>query len=159
MGQVARLNDTLTVFGEAQVIYDLWDVYQQGQIASATDTAESAKRDATHTDARLHQEVLRLESKIDGLALICQALVEILRDSGGVSEAAMEAKMKEIDDRDGRSDGRIAGHPTECPSCHRPAHTRQRVCMYCSAPIPGGMLVQRPLTARSNRLRGKAPAG
>ena len=141
------------------MIYDIWDVYQQGLIGDAARTAEAAKRDASHTDARLHLEVLRLESKIDGLALICQSLVEILRDSGGVSEASIEAKMKEIDERDGRSDGRIAGKPTECPSCHRPAHTRQSVCMYCSTLIQGGMLVERPLTARSTRTRGKPRAG
>lgn len=141
------------------MIYDIWDVYQHGQIGDAARTAEAAQRDAQHTDARLQQEVLRLESKIDGLALICQALTEILRDSGGVSEASIEAKMKEIDDRDGRSDGRIAGKPTECPKCHRPAHTRQRVCMYCSTPIQAGMLVERPLTARTTRTRGKPPAG
>jgi hypothetical protein len=141
------------------LIYDLWDVYQQGQISSAADAASAAKRDAAHTDARLHREVLRLESKIDGLALICQALVEILRDRGGVSEADIEAKMREIDDRDGRSDGRIVGKPTKCPKCQRPAHTRQRVCMYCSAPIAGGMLVERPLTAKSARTRAKPRAG
>lgn len=141
------------------MIYDFWDVYQQGLIGSAQETAEAAKRDVGHTDARLHREVLRLESKIDGLALICQALVEILRDRGGVSEVDIEAKVKEIDDRDGRSDGRIAGRPTECPACHRPAHTRQRVCMYCSTPIQGGMIVEKPLTARSLQKRGKLRTG
>lgn len=126
------------------MIDDIWNVYQQGQIGSAAGTAETAKRDAAHTGARLHQEVLRLESKIDGLALICQALVEILRDRGGVAEADIEAEMREIDDRDGRADGKIGGKPTVCPRCRRPAHTRQRVCMYCSTPGRSGMLVERP---------------
>lgn len=133
------------------MIFDIWDVYQQGHIVRAAKMAEAAKRDSAHTDARLHNEVLRLESKIDGLALICQAVAEILRDHGGVSETDIVAKMKEIDDRDGRSDGRIVGKPTACPKCHRPAHTRQRVCMYCSTPIEEGMLVEKPLT----RPRGK----
>jgi hypothetical protein len=137
------------------MIHELWDVYQQGQIGNATDVARAAKRDAAHADVRLHQEVQRLESKIDGLALICQALVEILRDRGGVSETDIEAKVKEIDERDGRSDGRIGGKPTQCPACHRPAHTRQRVCMYCSTPIRGGMLVEKPVNKRSPPPPGK----
>lgn len=140
------------------MLNELWNVFQQGQISSAKYTAETAKQDAAQTNARLHAEVLRLESKIDGLALICQALVEILRDRGGVSEQDIEAQIKEIDDRDGRTDGRIAGQPVECPSCHRPAHTRQRVCMYCSTALPGSMLVERPQTARSTRARGKPRA-
>jgi len=139
------------------MIYDLWDAYQQGQIDDVTSTADAAKRDAKHTDARLHAEVLRLESKIDALALICQALFEILRDKGGITQTEVEAKIKEIDLKDGHQDGRIQGRPTTCPKCHRPAHTRQQVCMYCSAPILGGMLVERPLTARATRTRGNSP--
>ena len=138
-------------------MHDLWDVFQQAQNQSASEAAEAAKRDVRHTDERLHNEVLRLESKIDGLAMICQALFEILRDKGGISQEEVEEKIREIDLRDGREDGRIAGRPTECPQCRRPAHTRQRVCMYCSAAIPGGMLVDRPLIPRSTRTRGKPP--
>jgi hypothetical protein len=136
-------------------MYDLWDVYQQRQISDATSSAEDAKRDASHANERLRGEVLRLEAKIDGLALICQALTEILRDSGGVSEASIEAKMREIDDRDGRSDGRISGKPVECPRCNRPAHTRQRVCMYCSTPIESGMLVEKSFAARGTLVGDK----
>lgn len=141
------------------MIYDLWDVYQQGVIGRASEIAESAKRDSKHTDARLHAEALRLDSKIDGLALICQALFEILRDKGGISQEEVEAKVAEIDLRDGRADGRIQGRPTKCPDCDRVAHTRQRVCMYCGAPILGGMLVERSQTARSRRARGKPREG
>jgi len=137
------------------MIYDLWDVFQHGKIAAASGAAEDAKRDARHADTRLHAEVLRLESKIDGLALICQALFEILRDKGGVTQDEVDARMKEIDLRDGRADGRIRGQPTKCPQCKRIAHTRQRVCMYCSAPILGGMLAERTLVARSKSNRRK----
>lgn len=130
---------------------DLWDAFQQGHINDALSAAETAKRDVAHTDERLHRESLRLEAKIDGLALICQALVEILRDRGGVTEEDIEAKVHEIDMRDGRLDGKLAGAATECPQCHRPAHTRQRICMYCSAPIQGGALVERQLAGRPSR--------
>ena len=141
------------------MLYEFWDVYQHGQIRDAARTAESAQVDARHTEARLQQEVLRLESKIDGLALVCQALIEILRDSGGVSESSIEAKIREIDDRDGRADGRITGKPSTCPNCSRSIHSRQRVCMYCSTPIETGMLAEKPLISGSTRPRGKPRSG
>jgi hypothetical protein len=127
---------------------DLFDVFQQGQIAQAQANASSAKDDASRTGNRLVSETQRLESKIDGLALICQALIEILRDSGGVSESAIEKKIREIDLRDGKADGRIIGKPLECTQCRRPAHTRQKVCMYCGTAIKNGMLVEKPLGER-----------
>lgn len=127
---------------------DLFDVFQQGQIAQAQANASSAKDDASRTGNRLVSETQRLESKIDGLALICQALIEILRDTGGVSESTIEKKIREIDLRDGKADGRIIGKPLECPQCRRPAHTRQKVCMYCGTLIKNGMLVEKPLGER-----------
>jgi RNA polymerase subunit RPABC4/transcription elongation factor Spt4 len=125
------------------MLYDLWDLYQQGQINSATETAEIAKRDGAHTADRLHREVLRLESKIDRLALIAQAQWELIRQKTGLSDKDIEARMAEIDVRDGRKDGRITGTPTTCPKCARPANTRNRVCPYCGTPIDKGHIVEK----------------
>jgi hypothetical protein len=124
-------------------MYDLWDVFQQAQIHKASSEAEAARRDARHADTRLHAEVLRLEARIDGLALICQALWEVLREKTQLRELDIEAKIREIDLRDGRKDGRMTGTPTTCAHCHRPTHTRQRVCMYCGKPIGRGLLFEK----------------
>ncbi len=126
-------------------MYDLWDVFQQGQINSARRDAESTKRDVKHTSARLQNESLRLESKLDNLAIICQALVEILRDKGGVTEEDIHSKINEIDARDGRVDGKMTGKPVNCPRCNRVTHTRQVICMYCSTPLPGTTFVEKAL--------------
>jgi ribosomal protein L32 len=125
------------------MLYDLWDLFQQGQIASARDTAEFAKRDAAQNADRLHKEVLRLDAKIDRLAIISQALWELVRDKTGVTEKDIEARIAEIDARDGRKDGKITGRPTTCPKCDRPAHTRHRVCPYCGAALDKGHIVEK----------------
>lgn len=122
---------------------DLWDVFQQGQIADASARAEGARHDAQ----RAHDTALalqsRLEAKIDHLALITQALWELLRERTSLDDADVEAKMAEIDRRDGRHDGRISGAMTECQACRRPVHSRQRACPYCGVAQYGGMLVER----------------
>lgn len=114
---------------------DLWDVYQQGQIAAATATADSARQSAEHTYERTYREISRLEAKIDGLSLISQALWELVRERTQLDDQDMLAKVKEIDARDGRVDGRITGLPGECAQCNRPTHSRQSACMYCGCPI------------------------
>ena len=123
---------------------DIWDMFQQAQIDSATWKADSARRDATQASDRLHSEVLRLEAKIDGLALVCQALWELVRQETGLREGDIAKKIEEIDLRDGKKDGRITGRPLKCGKCGRPTHTRQRACMYCGETVGSGHIVEKP---------------
>ena len=126
------------------MLYDLWDLFQQGQIEHATTTAEYAKRDAAQNSARLHKEVLRLEVKIDRLAIISQALWELVREKTDLSEKDIEARIADIDAHDGRIDGKITGRPATCPKCARPVHTRHRVCPYCGTAVSDGHIVEKP---------------
>jgi hypothetical protein len=121
----------------------LWDLIQQGQISQANATAESAKQDSANTSERLHKEVLRLEAKMDRLAIITQGLWELLSEKTDLTEKDIEAKIAEIDIRDGREDGKITGKPTTCPKCARPAHTRLRSCPYCGTALNKGHIVEK----------------
>ncbi len=79
----------------------------------------------------LHQ----LEAKVDGLALTCQALFEILQAQCGVTEEQLSQKMEEIDLRDGKKDGRISPPNKACSKCGRRASSGRGNCLYC-----GGLL-------------------
>jgi len=121
----------------------LWDLIQQGQISQANANAESAKQDSANTSERLHKEVLRLEAKMDRLAIITQGLWELLSEKTGLTENDIEAKIAEIDLRDGRADGKITGKPTTCPKCARPTHTRLRSCPYCGTALDKAHIVEK----------------
>src|SRR4051812_2098057 len=82
-------------------------------------------------DERAKRQIARLEAKVDGLALVSQAMWELLRERNQLSEGDILAKVAEIDGRDGRIDGRIAGALAKCVGCGRDVHSRQRACMYC----------------------------
>ena len=114
---------------------DLWDVFQQGQIESASASAHLAQTTALNTEDRVKREIGRLEAKIDALALVSQALWELVREQTTLSDDDIRAKIAEIDERDGRVDGRLLGGPIQCVGCGRPAHTRQSACMYCGTKI------------------------
>jgi hypothetical protein len=122
----------------------LWDLLQQGQIGQANATAESAKQHSANNAERLHKEVLRLEAKIDKLAIITQGLWELLSEKTDLTEKDIQAKIAEIDSRDGRKDGKITGRPTTCPKCGRTAHTSQRACPYCGTVLDKWHLVESP---------------
>lgn len=123
---------------------DIWDMFQQAQVDSASWKADTARRDAVQASDRMHSEVLRLEAKIDGLALVCQALWEVVRQETDLTDADIAKKIEEIDLRDGKRDGRITGRPMMCTKCGRPTHTRQRACMYCGTLVVAGHLVEKP---------------
>ena len=101
-------------------------------IENDIDNAKRSSSEGPYTGAnRVGNEIARLESKIDGLALMTQALWEIIRDETHLSDDQIMRKVAEIDSRDGNRDGKMGGKPVKCPNCDRHGHTRQKVCMYC----------------------------
>ena len=83
-----------------------------------------------------------LEGKIESLALACQALWEILRESTHLTENEMMAKMQEIDLRDGRADGRLSAVADTCRQCGRKTSRRRDTCLYCGAQNPATELLR-----------------
>jgi hypothetical protein len=139
-GRGAPLNSVVSAQRKA---VDLWDIFQQGQIEAARAAAGSARDTALNAQEKVQREIHRLESKIDGLALISQALWELIRQHTSLTDADIRAKVAEIDARDGRIDGRITGTPGSCAKCNRPTHSRQVSCMYCGEPIDKGHVFER----------------
>ena len=90
---------------------------------------------ALSADERAKRHIARLEAKIDGLALVSQAMWELLRERTQLTENDIRAKVSEIDARDGRLDGRMLGTSLKCEGCGRDVHTRQQACMYCGAAV------------------------
>jgi hypothetical protein len=122
---------------------DLFGFVSEGQIESARLTADAARDTALNAEEKVQREVRRLEARIDGLALRCQALWELVRERTSLSDADIRAKVSEIDARDGRVDGRITGTPGVCSKCGRPTHSRQSACMYCGTPIERSHVFER----------------
>lgn len=109
----------------------IWEAYQQTRIAGAENTAERAMSKAD----RYAADISNVQRQIERLTLSCQAMWELLRDRSGLTEEDIEAKIHEIDARDGQLDGKIGTTLFECPSCGRPTNTRRSACLMCGAPL------------------------
>lgn len=112
-----------------------WEFYQQSQINSVSRKADEASRTADRASEKAGKVLHQLEAKVDGLALTCQALFEILQSQSGVTEEQLAQKMEEIDLRDGTKDGRISPAKKVCSQCGRRASPNRGNCLYC-----GGLL-------------------
>ena len=116
----------------------LWELFQMSRIEQSNWNAADAKYSAREAqgDARqLQLKVRVLEQQCERLTLAAMAMAEILRDRLGVTESDIETKLTEIDQRDGRLDGRIRPSTERCPQCQQPNGVNRRHCLYCGTEI------------------------
>jgi ribosomal protein L32 len=60
---------------------------------------------------------------------------ELLRDNVGITDEQLVSKIREVDMRSGRLDGKAPEQPAECQSCSRTVNARHVVCLYCGAEL------------------------
>ena len=109
-----------------------WELYQLSEIHSAKTTAVNASARAGNAEDRL----MRLEHRIEGLTLACQALWEISSDELNVTKEQLVKKMEEVDLRDGKLDGRMRRQVQDCPDCGRKSLKQRKSCIYCGTQLP-----------------------
>jgi hypothetical protein len=110
----------------------LFDLYQQSKIR----TVESAVDDAFAKAHSAEASVDQVAARLGRLALVSQALWELLRDRHGVSEEELKAKILEVDLRDGSKDGAIGTTVLSCPSCGNRTNSKRPMCIICGVPVP-----------------------
>ena len=116
-----------------------WELYQQCRIHQASQDASEARasaRSAGRSIEDLQRSVHLLEQQVERLTLTAMAMAEVLRDRQGISEEELEAKVREIDLRDGRLDGKASPSVKRCGSCGRVSGPRRAACLYCGTDLP-----------------------
>ena len=110
----------------------LWELWQHRRIGDNESNATDAKRTSDDAIARIKE----LEHTTDKLLLVSQALWEILQERDGLDDEKLLAKVKEIDLRDGRLDGKLArSTQVKCPKCENFLNRQHRHCIYCGEAI------------------------
>ena len=94
---------------------------------AATQDSAAAKSQASQAAER----VRILEANLSKVLMINEALWEILRDKLDLTDEDLNAKLYEIDMRDGVLDGKNQRSISECPSCQRKVSPRHPACIYC----------------------------
>lgn len=117
----------------------LWEGFQSSSIAQANWKADDAKYLAARAEnetTRFEHRLTQLEKQNERLSLAIMALAEILSAQPGITNDMIEAKLREIDLRDGKLDGKLR-HPAKlCGSCHRTNNANRTACLYCGVPFP-----------------------
>jgi hypothetical protein len=103
--------------------------------------SESATQRARRERRNREEEIRALEHQVGHLALASMAMAEILRDHLGISGEVIEAKIHEIDLRDGKLDGTFHPPAKSCEECGRVSGPMSPICLYCGTPLPKGSIL------------------
>lgn len=102
-------------------------------ISSHSGAAHGAAQDVSKTLKSQNVEINRIHRRVDRLALACQAMWELLRDSTDIEDKDIFDKMEEVDLRDGVRDEKMGAPVVHCPSCGRKGNAYRPLCIYCGA--------------------------
>ncbi len=106
--------------------------------AMHADTQYPRKTNTANVSA-VKSRLTELEDEIQRMKLMNQALWELLQERARFTDADLEAKVEEIDLRDGVADGKMTQRAMRCPQCNRVSSTRHWRCIYC------GLEFERPV--------------
>lgn len=84
---------------------------------------------ATSAEAELSR------NQYERLLLITEALWEILKEEHNYTNDTLVEKLKIIDMKDGRKDGRVLLPPPKCSNCNKTIEKGADVCIYCGSPV------------------------
>ncbi len=88
-------------------------------------------------DHALRSQLRVLDEKIGRLEIINAAIWELVRDRLNLTGADLDAKVLEIDLRDGIEDGEVSAVPVRCPACNRVSSSKENRCLYCGQEFAG----------------------
>ena len=115
---------------------DLFDIFQQFRIERNRSKVSNVGRqasDAAFEAGKATISVQFLEDKVDQLSLVCMAMCELMEEIG-FNKNMLEAKIREIDLRDGKLDGKYVEKKT-CTGCGRDIAARHLSCLYCGKKV------------------------
>ncbi|WP_010252650.1 hypothetical protein [Acetivibrio cellulolyticus] len=75
------------------------------------------------------------KNQYERLMLITEALWEILKEEHNYSDEKLIEKLKIVDLKDGREDGRVLLPPSKCSSCNKTVEKGTDTCIYCGSPV------------------------
>ena len=91
----------------------------------------SPNQSSMSSSQRDRLEIRFLRANLEKTLMICEALWELLRERGKMTDEHLHEKLYEIDMRDGVLDGKNQRAISQCPNCKRNVSPRHATCLYC----------------------------
>jgi hypothetical protein len=80
------------------------------------------------------EDVYDLHDRIDRLVLVVAAMWSLLEEQGLTAEQ-LTARLRELDEADGRADGKFAKAPVTCSGCRAKVPAGLAACQFCGTDV------------------------
>lgn len=111
------------------------DTFRHTHRNSYSTDLTSAKLDSLDAKSKARDastEVTYLKLKVEKLMIITEAMWMILKETTKYTDEELKEKMRQIDLKDGKLDGRVAAElPGKCTKCGQLLQKNKYVCIYC----------------------------
>lgn len=108
--------------------------YVLGQRDASATSMRAAAVPASGTASTEH--ILDVDERVDRLLLVVAAMWSLLEDTG-MTEEQLEQRMRELDEADGRADGKMTPPTVTCTNCGAAVPGELDKCQFCGTPVPG----------------------
>ncbi len=109
------------------------DLYQHGQIKQAHRSVGQVAEEVRHQRQATRDEIHALHERIDRLTLVCEAMWNLLAESGELAENDLVKMITDLDGEDGAVDGQRTRKPTQC-ACGAMVNPKLKACQFCGEP-------------------------
>ncbi|MFW2384003.1 MAG: hypothetical protein ACN4GZ_19785 [Acidimicrobiales bacterium] len=79
----------------------------------------------------LREDTADLHARIDRLTLVNEALWTLLQEASNLTDQHLVARIEELDESDGTSDGVFKPAASRCHKCDAAVGHGRRTCMFC----------------------------
>lgn len=115
----------------------LWDMHQQmslrhGRVAQASSDSTQLRRHESMRD-----EVEALESRVERLLLLTDALWDLASERLGLTDEDLAARVTALDEASGSTDGRRHRPLRRCGACDAAVPHGRPTCAFCGVDAPG----------------------
>ena len=108
-----------------------WDFTQEIRL----NDLRKRQSDASARATEIGGDIADVTSQVQKMALVNQALYEILKERVGITDEELRRKIREIDLRDGKEDFRATPKPVRCPKCGNMVAEGSLNCKQCGATV------------------------
>lgn len=109
----------------------MWDIYQEIRL----NDLRARQGDAHASQKSLSGDLQELSRHIRKIALVNQALYELVKEHTGITDEDLRRKIDSIDKRDGAVNGRVDMAPLTCPKCKAAVTPGSLTCQSCGAMV------------------------
>ena len=105
----------------------IWNLSQEQRLNGLN----SATRGIQNQAERARQDVRDNDSRIDRLALVCEAMWSLIQECTDLTEKDLAQRVTDLDLKDGQLDGKFVKDIVNCDECGAAISHKYQRCLFC----------------------------